>query len=135
MPLGCATKGSNPGGSSTGQLELAITAAPPDGTCIQVVVAGTRTVERDIDVKPGESTVLSLGGLPLGAITVSAKAFAGMCAALTSTSVPTWVGAPVTTTLFTGIIGKVDITLVRNGRLSVGVDFNDPGSFFSPMCM
>src|SRR5437773_1553633 len=122
-------------GHSAGQLQLAITAAPPDGTCIHVLVAGTKTVERDVDVKPGESTVLSFGGLPLGAITVTVKAFAGVCAALTSMSVATWVGDPVTTTLFSGVVGKIDVALHQNGRLLASVDFEDAGSFFSPKCM
>jgi hypothetical protein len=119
----------------TGRIQVAIATAPADGTCIQIDVAGTRSVARNFDVTPGQATVLSLGGLPLGAVTVSANAFAGACASLTSTSVPSWVGTPVTTTLLAGVIGNVVITLIRNGRLAVTVNFNDdPTSFFTAMC-
>jgi hypothetical protein len=135
MSLGCTSNPKNMD-SRTGQIEVAITSAPDDGTCIQISVTGTRSVERDFDVKPGQDTVLSLNRLPLGAVTVNANAFAGVCASLTSASVPTWVGDPVTTTLFPGVIGRIVITLIRNGRLAVGVDFNDdPTSFFSAACV
>jgi hypothetical protein len=134
MCIGCATSSKNKD-SQTGQVELTIMSAPQDGTCVQISVTGTRSVERDFDVKPGQDTVLSLNRLPLGAVTVNANAFAGACASLTPASVPTWVGDPVTTTLFPGVLGRIVITLVRNGRLAVGVDFNDdPTSFFSPAC-
>jgi len=132
MSLGCAKKGAGPQ-EGTGQLELAITSAPEDGTCIQVMVAGARSVEQDVDVKAGQSSVLSLNGLPVGAITVTVNAFAGTCSAVSSTSVPTWVGDPVATTLLPSIIGRIAVILHRNGRLAVSVDFND-GSLFPPKC-
>jgi hypothetical protein len=131
--LGCAKKGAN-SQEGTGQLEVAITAAPEDGTCIQILVAGANRVEKDVDVKPGQSTVLSLDGLPLGAVTVTVNAYAGKCAALSSTSIATWVGDPATTTLLPAVLGKVAIVLHRNGRLAVSVDF-DEGSLFPPKCM
>ncbi len=134
MSVGCSTKGTG-SPESTGQLELAITSAPDDGTCIQVMVGGTRATERDVDVKPGQDTVLSLSGLPIGAVTVTVNAYAGKCEVLTANSTPTWVGDPVTTTLLSGVLGKLTALLHRNGRLALAVDFDNAASFFSPKCL
>src|SRR5260370_42365500 len=87
MSLGCATNTKDKD-SQTGQIELTITSAPPDGTCIQLSVAGTRSVERDFDVKPGQNTVLALNRLPLGAETSSANASAAARASLTASPLP-----------------------------------------------
>ena len=112
-----------------GRISLAVTNAPPDATCIQVIVRGTRTVERDVDVAPGASTVLQLEGLPEGTDTITVNAYAGSCVALGPASIPTWIGDPVV-----ALVGRdpIDVTVNlhrndQNGRVSIGVNFDQDG--------
>jgi hypothetical protein len=126
--FGCAGR-STPSIEQQGRISLSITNAPADATCIQVLVAGTTSVERDVDVTPGQSTVLSLEGLPEGTDTITVNAFAGSCSALTPASVPTWIGDPVVA-LVTRDPSDLTVTLHRNsknGRINIGVSFDDDG--------
>jgi hypothetical protein len=131
--LGCGTSGS----SSTvgpaehhGRISLAVTNAPPDATCIQVLVKGTKNVERDVDVAPGASTVLLVEGLPEGLDTITVNAFAGSCGALTPMSIPTWIGDPVTVMVTPDPV-SITVNLHPNphdnGRVSIGVNFDTDG--------
>jgi hypothetical protein len=123
--FGCASPSSTTV-NQEGRISLAVTNAPPDATCIQVVVQGTRTVERDVDVAAGASTVLLLEGLPEGTDTITVNAFGGSCMALTPASVPTWIGDPVV-----ALVGRdpIDVTVTlhhndQNGRVNLGVNFD-----------
>src|SRR5437868_9341669 len=124
--FGCADRGNSPI-SQEGRVSLAITNAPQDATCIQVLVSGTKNVERDVDVTAGQSTVLSLEGLPEGNDTITVNAYAGSCAMLTASSVATWVGDPVVV-MVTPMPVEIEVTLHhnnQNGRVSIGVNFDD----------
>ncbi len=112
-----------------GVARLAITQAPADVLCVRITVVGSsRTVTRAVDVTPGQSTELTIGGLPLGSDTFSGEAFSVSCAALTPAEVPSWVGDPVTADV--AVSPPVDVALVlrRNGRANIGVDFQDDGT-------
>lgn|SRR6266540_2995462 len=128
VSFGCGHR-SDTSADQQGRITLAITNAPPDATCIQVVVQGTTSVERDVDVAPGQSTVLLLEGLPEGTDTIIVNAFSGSCGALTAASIPTWVwvGDPVVVLVSEEPV-EVTVNLHRNtqnGRISLGINFVD----------
>src|SRR5262249_2588091 len=115
--------------SEEGRISLAVMSAPSDATCIQVLVSGSKNVERDVDVMPGQTTTFLLEGLPEGNDTITVNAFSGSCAMLTPASVPTWIGDPVTVTV-TPTPVDVSVTLHHNdqsGRVSIGVNFDQDG--------
>ena len=124
--LGCGSSGSTSPKENLGRIALAITNAPSDGTCIQVLVSSVGgAVERDTDVTPGQSTLLQLSALPLGLDTIVVNAYSGSCGALTGASIPTWVGNPVVV-MVTEVPTSVSVVLHPNqtgGRLTLGVDF------------
>jgi hypothetical protein len=123
---GCAGPATG-SGELTGKASIAITNAPPDGTCLQITVTGFRTVTRSFDLAAGASTVFELGGLPVGSDTFTASAFGQACSTVTAASVPNWVSDPVVQTVTVTADVSVPLTMHRNGRASVSVDFpNEP---------
>lgn len=117
--------------SDTGSVQLALTQIPANLACLRVKAVGnTRTADRDIDVTPGQSSaMLSLSGLPLGRVTVTADAFAMACSAVLPTSVATWVSDPAIVSILSGQVAMVPLKMNRNGRGSVAVDFSN-----EPLC-
>src|SRR5262252_1195996 len=113
------------GRSDVGTATLALVQVPSDVSCISVTVVGSRTVTRQSDVMPGAASTLTLGGLPVGSDTFTGSAFSSSCAMVTASSVPTWAGGPVTATVTAVSSTPVTLTLQRNGRASVSIDFND----------
>jgi hypothetical protein len=61
--------------------------------------------------------------LPLGSDTFSAHAFGGTCAAVTSTTVPTWVSNSVVATVAVTPPVNVTLEMTHNGNANVSVDF------------
>jgi hypothetical protein len=125
-------------GDLVGTATIAITNAPPDGTCIEVTAEGYRSVTQRFDVSAGQSTVFTLAGLPVGTVIFDANAFADTCSDVaaseaTSTSsmatslVPTWVSDPVTASVAVSPPVEVTLFMHRNGRANVSIDFgNEP---------
>jgi hypothetical protein len=109
--------------SDTGVAEVALTAVPSDVQCVVIVAAGTRTVQQSFDVAPGQPALLSLSGLPSGAVTFSGQAFSGACASVTGSSVPAYVADPVTVQVSPPTVASVSLFMHRNGQASVGIDF------------
>jgi cysteine-rich repeat protein len=110
-----------------GTAQVAITAAPSDGTCIQITADGFRTVTRSFDVPVGQSTVLHLAGLPLGTVIFSANASTGPCSMVPPGAAPNWVSDPVTATVAVSPPVSVTLAMHRNGNANIGVDFpNEP---------
>jgi hypothetical protein len=103
---------------------------PPDVTCIHIVAAGTRTKQADFDVMPGQMSVLPMNGLPLGTVSFSGAAFPSACAAMTSTSQPTFVADPVVAQITSSAVTQVTLAMRRNGQASISVDFES-----APMCV
>jgi hypothetical protein len=125
----CGPNGGSGDGSHelTGTAAIAITNAPPDGTCIQVTAVGYRTVMQSFTVASGASTVLPMKGLPLGSVAFSANAFAGACAMVNPMTVPNWISDPVPANVAVAPPVSVTIEMRRNGNASVSVDFpNEP---------
>src|SRR5580765_3736531 len=86
--IGCSGADAGDSADMIGEATFALAAAPTDASCLQVVVAGSRTVTRLIGLMPGQSTVFSLNGLPLGNDTFTESAFAQPCGMLPASAVP-----------------------------------------------
>jgi hypothetical protein len=122
LTSGCSSPGSDP----RVQVVLAINTVPPDVACVRVTAAGPeRTVIRELDVVPGLMLSESFSGLPLGTVVFSADAFSAGCDVVTRATVPVWLSDPAPTAVVLGRIASVALTLHRNGRARVGVDFAD----------
>jgi hypothetical protein len=130
-------------GELTGTASVAITSAPPDGTCLQITAVGNRTVVKSFDLMVGASTVLQVNGLPLGAVTFSGNAFGGTCASVNAMTVPNWISSPVVATVAVTPPVSVALSMKKNGSANISVDFSDDGgssmtpdsSMQPPMCM
>ena len=108
-------------GPGPATVSLAIKEAPADVACIRVSAAGARTTTNSFDVKQGQSTVFTLGGLPVGAVSFRAEAFDGACA--TATADASWVSDVVTATLKPGKNDNLTLTMRARAAVTVGVDF------------
>jgi hypothetical protein len=112
------------------QLSLAISNVPDDVACVRVKAVGSgRTVQRELEAEPGMPLQKSFGGLPLGTVLMSAEAFVATCDAVTTSSIAQWVSEEEPVSIVLGRLSSLTLTLHRNGRLKVGVDFAD-----EPIC-
>jgi hypothetical protein len=115
------------GAEDLGTVELSLTSAPADAACLKVTASGNRTVTRLFGLTPGATTVFALDRLPIGVVQLDAQAFSASCGSLSSGAIPTWVSeTPVNVQVNPIQIAHAVIRLIRNGRISVGVDFEDP---------
>jgi hypothetical protein len=119
--LGCMSQPNAP----VGVVRVAITMVPADVSCISLTAVGSRTATQLFDVTPGSSSVLMMPGLPTGAVTFTALAFAGPCSMAGDISTANWVSDPVTLQVAAGMVVDVSLVMHRNGRARVGVDFQD----------
>src|SRR5262245_54698515 len=115
VAAGAGCTGDNTSADDQGSASIAITQAPVDVTCVRLTIIGSRTVERRLDVVPGQVTVFTLTGLPLGMDTFTADAFSVLCNALDPMSIPTWVADPVQANVVSGTPADVTLSLHRNG--------------------
>ncbi|APR88270.1 Tryptophan synthase alpha chain [Minicystis rosea] len=126
--MGCSHQGD--GGEDTGAAQIAISQVPSDGSvgCIAVTATGDHTVTRSFDVVPGQSTVFDIHGLPVGTVSFLGNAYQGACAAVTPASSPTWISDAVLASVSNVQPVMVQLTLHRNGKAGVDVDFEDEPS-------
>jgi hypothetical protein len=120
--VGCS---SSPRSEETATIRLALTQVPADVACVRITVAGSRTVVRAFPTMPGQGTTFTIGGLPLGKVTVRGDAFREMCQAVADASVPPWVSEPLPADLSVERVTIVTLIFQRNGRLIVVGDFQD----------
>jgi len=118
---GCMSQPQGP----VGVVRVAVTMVPMDVGCIVLTATSSRTVTQQFDVMPGSSAVLMMPGVPTGAVTFSAAAFAGPCAMAGDINTATWVSDPVTVQVAAGMVADVSLVMHRNGSARVGVDFQD----------
>jgi hypothetical protein len=117
---------SSPPPPEEAQALLTIATVPPDVACVRITAAGPgRTVVRELGVSPGATINESFSGLPLGTVVWKGEAFSADCEAVTKTTVPGWASEPETVAIALGKLTSVSLTLNRNGRAKVGIDFND----------
>jgi len=94
--------------------------------CVRVTVSTTSTTT-SFNLTSGQTTAsLDLGKLPAGATTFTAAAYNLVCSSVTTSTVPDWVGAPVSATVRPGINPAITIKLLPNVSSTVGVDFKLP---------
>lgn len=108
-----------------GEARIAIVQVPTDVRCAELVVQGNRTVQKRFDLTPGQPSTLSMNQLPVGQVAFSASTYDAACAAVTASSVPTWLSEPATASLSSAAVTDVTLVLKRNGRANVNLDFND----------
>lgn len=110
------------------QAMLTIARPPDDVQCLVVTAASaSRTVERRIDVSPGQSIAVVLSGLPTGKVSLAAAAYAKRCSSVTSSTLPTWLSDPPTETmtLVRGVLASWNPVLRPNGLVNTTVAWED----------
>src|SRR5262249_14935837 len=129
--IGCSSGDAGNSADMIGEATFALASAPADASCLQIVITGSRTVTRLIDLNPGQSTVFTLNGLPLGNDTFPGAAFGQSCNQVSAASISTWASDPTAATLQAGVAASVTVVLRRNGTANVTSDFQDD----APTCM
>lgn len=121
---GCDDGASDP--AATGQALLSLPSIPDNVSCVRVTATGEfRSTVRDFDVVPGETLTQALTGLPVGSVSFSANAYAGACSDVTKSTAPLWLSDEKTVTIVQGKSTSVTLTLYKNGRAKVTVEFAD----------
>lgn len=123
--MGCSSAAEHDG--DTGVAQIAISQVPLDGSvgCIAVTATGNHTVSRSFNVSPGQNTVLDMNGLPVGTVSFAGNAYQGPCHAVATTTSPTWLSDPVLASVSNSQPVMVHLTMRRNGKAGVDVDFED----------
>jgi hypothetical protein len=126
---GCSAALDEGDAEQLGVAQIALTNVPADGSvgCVRVTATGDVTEVRAFDVTPGESAVFPLEGLPTGTVLFSGDAFPSICAVVGSGTTPSWVSDDVVATVDTVVPVSITLTMHRNGKAGVGVDFDDAG--------
>jgi hypothetical protein len=121
---GCGFAPPSPEGPE--QVMLAIAVVPTEVRCVRVTAAGPgRTLERELDAVGGMPLTKNLAGLPLGTVTIAGEAFPSACDAVSKSTIPAWVSDPVEVSIVLGRSTTVELTMVRNGRAKLDVNFSD----------
>ena len=109
-----------------GQAFLSVDTIPDDVTCVRVTAAGEfRSSVSDFDVVPGATLSQALTRLPVGAVVFSANAYSAACDSVTKSTIPMWISDEKTVNLVQGKSSSVTLTLYKNGRAKVTVEFAD----------
>ena len=119
--------GGEPPEVAVGLVALAVTNAPADAGCLRITAVGATTAVRNFGLKPGQSSILMLGGLPVGAVVLTGQAFNSACGAVKEQSVASWVSPAVSVMLAPGQAARVTLALARPGQATVAVDFGGGG--------
>ncbi len=128
----CGSDGDKQSEEALGEIDVALTNAPDDVSCVRVAIVGARSESRKFDVKPGKKSTFSLSGLPVGVVNVSADAFAVACSKVSSSAEPSWYSEPVGARIKAGITTHVALAMIHNGKVSVGVDFDEDNAPSQP---
>jgi hypothetical protein len=118
--------------SGVGTVVLSLTEVPEDVLCMRITVAGARTVVRTFDTTPAVPSVFRMGGLPLGEATFTGEAFPSVCAAIGPDILPNWISDPIPLVVSAVVENAVNISMRRNGRATVVVDFLDASACSQP---
>lgn len=111
-----------------GTIELAVREVPEEARCLRVAFSGsTGTRTKPFDLTPGTSLEFE-ETLPVGLVTIDARAFPLACSSVQSGSAPTYVlEAPVTARVRADSITRVALALQKSARVSLEVDFQNDG--------
>jgi hypothetical protein len=122
----CHDDATAPVEAETGEAMLSVGTIPENVACIRVTVTGEfRSVVADFAVVPGDTLVQALSGLPVGADVFSANAYSQACDAVSKSTAPMWLSEEKTVNIAQGKSSSVTLTLVKNGRAKVSVEFAD----------
>lgn len=110
---------------AVGDVEVALTNAPSDVSCLVIEVVGDRKDARSFDVVPGKKQVFQLSALPVGQVKVSADAFGVKCDDLSKNAAPTWFSDAVSAKIRADRVAKVSLAMIHNGQAQVAVDFDE----------
>lgn len=110
---------------AVGDVEVALTNAPPDVSCLLIDVDGDRKDTRSFDVATGKKQVFQLTGLPVGQVSVSAEAFSVRCDNLNREVQPTWFSDAVSARIRADRLTKISLAMIHNGKAQVAVDFDE----------
>lgn len=135
--LGASACSVDPNSSSTtpeavGEIDVALTNAPSDVSCVKITVQGARTDVRSFDLAAGKKASFSLSGLPVGTVSVSANAYPVACNKVASGVEASWYSEAVGAKIKAGVVTHVGLSMIHNGKASVGVDFNDTNAPSQP---
>jgi hypothetical protein len=119
------TKAGQGESEKVGEIEVALTNAPSDVSCVRVAVVGSRTSVSKFDLVLGQKAVFKLQGLSVGNASVSADAFPVACNKLSSNVDASWYSEPVVAKIKTGSVTHVALAMIHNGKASIGVDFDE----------
>jgi len=125
---GCMGAVDEPPGEALGQVSVNLSVVPADILCLRVTGDGPdRSVVRDVDISAAAMGPITatLTGIPLGPVTFNAQAFAAACTDVTKSTIADWVSDPTTVSVSLGHLASVDLTMHRNGRAKVTIDFPD----------
>jgi hypothetical protein len=112
--------------AESGEVMLSVGTIPDDVACVRVVAAGEfRQVVTDFDVTSGATLGEALSGLPVGKVLFSANAYAQDCASTTKSTAPMWLSDEKSVNVVQGKSTSVTLTLYKNGRAKVTVEFAD----------
>lgn len=110
----------------SGQAMLSVGTIPENVACVVVTAAGEfRGVVRNFDVAPGATLTEALTALPVGTVVFSANAYSQACTSVAKSTVPMWLSDSKTVNLVQGKSTSVTLTLYKNGRAKVTVEFAD----------
>jgi hypothetical protein len=124
----CSSSSPDPvaqGDESVGEVEVALSNAPSDVSCLRLTVAGSRTDVRTFDLDEGDKASFKLKGLPVGNASISADAFPVACNELGDGAQPTWYSEAEVVRIFANKVTHVSLAMIHNGQVSVGVDFDE----------
>jgi len=94
-------------------------------SCIRLVASGMmKSVQKDFTVAGGQTTLsLEMNGIPTGTVMFSGNAYAQVCGNVQTSSVPSWFGDDVTTTVVPGTTAAVQLSFHANGNATVAGNF------------
>jgi hypothetical protein len=124
----CSSSSPDPvaeGDESLGEVQVALTNAPSDVSCLRLTVVGSRTDVRTFDLEEGDKVSFKLKGLPVGNASIAADAFGVACSELASGVLPTWYSEAEVIRIFSNKVTHVSLAMIHNGQVSVGVDFDE----------
>ena len=126
LALGPGCDHGQPPATETGEVMLSVGTIPEDVACVRVSVVGEfRSVVHDFAVIPGGTLAEPLSGLPVGPDVFSANAYAQACEDVTKSTAPMWLSDEKTVNVAQGKSTSVTLTLYKNGRAKVTVQFAD----------
>jgi alpha-tubulin suppressor-like RCC1 family protein len=82
---------------------MALTVPPSSPFCLKLTLSGSTSGTQLLGLPRGVPSVeVNLGYIPAGSLTVTPLGYFADCSSVTSSSVPTWAGPPVTVTVLSG---------------------------------